>query len=329
MNFKQISYHFSKYKKYIFLYFFLTSFLIFLFFPYSHLGELLKSKIYESSNSTFLVDFKKIKPNIWPLGIAFENFYISHPSFKQITLGDFSLAPIWSQMLFFRTALGINFKNFYGSKTQITFISKTASIQKNKTVHEISLRSEKFDLAQALKDRVLFSELKCVISLNGVINQSPQPVAFEPYGNLTLKSQTPCLLKKLQLTTPIGPLILSTINLSSIFLKANWDNGSYHIETKMGEPKDEIYIKAKGILEASFVEQPQRSSSSLKTRSTLLKKRPWSSDIDIYVSPKAAEKFRIYLMFLNSYKSKTLTGDKYSFTLFSENLGRPPKLKAQ
>lgn len=118
--------------------------------------------------------------------------------------------------------------------------------------------------------------------------------------------------------TPMGPLTLPDLKLSTVELKGRLAAGRFIIETgTIGKPGDELYGTIKGNIGISIINQGGRFGQQIGA---------YNFEIDLKAKKSFQDRAALFLSFIDGYKTPTAEGAQFKFKVSATNPMMPPSI---
>lgn len=295
----------------------MTAVFFVVFFPYDDLGDWVAAKVSEMTQRQVYLQFEGMGFSLYPQpGIEFEKVYMESTFAPSLRIGALSMAPSIRGLLSFKPGVTILAQDFLKGNVHLSTRGgeKTAKGERKQI---LQLQLEKVLLGEVLK------LIEAPVDLNGAIKGESQftvdpNFSEQPDGKIDITVDR-FRLPPSSVATPIGPLNLPEITISSIRLQGRLISGELFVdELRLGDSKDELNGTVKGQLQVTLVKRgveiaPQFGRYDFK--------------IDLRTLPSLEKKAGLFLTFLDSYKKPQIAGSRYSVQISGTNFYNPPRIQ--
>lgn len=298
----------------IVLTFLMTLVFLFLLFPLSDLNDLISSQVSKLTGNTIFLQFEKMHINPLTTSISLEKIYIETPQISSLTSDVLDVSPSISALLAKKPGGKITAKGFLKGELEITMHPASSANGVDKSKIEV------------IANNISLKEARQVANINlpikGELSLTSQAVA-----DLTMTEQPELDLNitiiKFELASTsiplqdFGQLALPEIKLGKIELKGRLTNGKFLIENgKLGTNKDELYGEIKGDLSVTFQNVGGQIAPVIGA---------YNISLDIKATPTFKNKAKLFLSFLDGYKTDSGPVSNYKFKIFAAQMGMPPQ----
>ncbi len=298
----------------------LLSALIFSFvlFPFDDLGDLVTTQVAKLTGNQVYLQFDKMKMGLVPdPGLQLQNVYLESSGVAPLAASEITFMPSISALIAQKPAGKVTAKGFF--KGEVTASLQPAKKSDNGIErHKIELTAKNLNLAD-MKDL-----MNLPLTLKGKIDLSTQALA-----DLTLTEQPDMDLvlhiEKFELPTgnvqtPMGPLTLPEIKLTSVDLRGRLSAGRFNIEEgSLGKEGDELRGTVKGGVNLQLKLTPAGLTPIIGA---------YDFSIDLNVKKGLQDRATLFLSFLDSYKTPSADGARYAFKVSAINVFNPPNIGA-
>lgn len=289
----------------------------FLLFPFNDLSDLISGKVAEFSRNQLLVQFDNLRLGLFPAPeVEIENVAVDIGNMPTVNVQSLSVSPSPS-VLWSKTPNGsLSAKGLFRGDVEISVepgSKSDAGVQRSK----IAVKADKVSLQEIRELARLPVLLKGQVSLNSTA-QADLAFQEQPDVDLTL-SVDQFELPTSNVHTPMGPLTLPEIKLSTVTLKGKLSQGRFNIdEGVIGREGDELRGTVKGNI--GFQIQNQGGITPVIGA--------YSFDIDMTVKKNFQDKASLFLSFLDQHKTPMPDGAGYKFRISANNTMIPPNISA-
>ncbi len=301
-------------KKVVFIFLISTLFFGFVLLPINDLGRLASSKLSELTKGQVSIQFDNFGFSLLPLGIKFTGLSLETEHFPTFKSDQVILSPNILGLLTFNLGASIQAKGFMGGALTISTegAGKTPEGDKKQAV-KVSAKKLNLSLSK-IYSMPLEGEayLKANVTLDTKFKEQPK-------GDVTVYIEK-FVLPSASISSPMGPLTLPYLNLSKISMTGKLKDGQLQIyKTQIGDPQGELYGNIKGSLAIKFIR---------RGRSFIPVPGSYSFNVDLTVKDSLSKRARLFLSFVDQYKSRTQsgTGQRYALKISGVNFHAFPRI---
>lgn len=302
----------------IFLMFFSSLVFLFLLFPFDDLSDLISSQVAKISNNNIYVQFERLKMSLLPTpGVKMNQVYIESLSTPTLSAQELVITP---------SIAGLISQKPYGQVSARGFLRGELSLDVGKgTRSDSGVERQHLEVsAKKISLHDLRELANLPVLLNGQLNLHTSALADltfqeQPDMDLDLTIQQ-FELPSSNINTPMGPLTLPDLKLSSVELKGRLAGGRFIIETgTLGKPGDDVQGNIKGSMNLLL----QNSGGGFTHQIGA-----YSFDVDLKAKKSFQDRAALFLTFIDNFKSPTSEGAQYKFKLSANSMMVPPKIDA-
>lgn len=300
----------------IFLMIFSSFVFLFLLFPFDDLSDLISSLVSKVTNNGVYVQFEKLKMSLIPQpGVQMDQVYIESIRTPALSAQELIITPSIRGLIQQKPYGHISAKGLLKGDVDLQ-VGKGTRSDNGVERHRIEVSAKQV----ALHDLRELANLP--VLLKGQLNLQTTALA-----DLTFQEQPDVdidlTISKFELPpanveTPMGPLTLPDLKLSSVELKGRLAAGRFIIETgTIGKPGDELYGTIKGNIGFSIVNQGGGFGKQIGA---------YDFEIDLKAKRSFQDRAVLFLSFIDSYKTPTTEGAQYKFKVSATNPMMPPSI---
>lgn len=296
----------------------LISSLVFLFllFPFDDLSDLISSQVSKLSNNSVYLQFDRLKMSLFPQpGVKMDHVYIEALRTPALSASELIITPSVS---------GLIQQKPYGHVSAKGLLKGDVDVQLGK-----GSRSENGTERQRIEvsaKQVSLHDLRELanlpVLLKGQLNLETTALAdltFQEQPDVDLDMTISKFeLPPSNINTPMGPLTLPDLKLSTVELKGRLAAGRFIIETgTIGKPGDEVYGTIKGNIGLNILNRGGGFSHQIGA---------YNFEIDLKTKRGFQERAALFLSFIDGYKTPTSDGAQYKFKVSATNPMMPPTI---
>lgn len=282
-------------------------------FPLSDLSDLVSSQVSKLTNNQVFVQLDKIHIHPLTTSVSFDKVYVETPQISSLASDQVEISPSISALLAKKPGGTLTAKGFLKGDVEIS-MHPVSSAKGDKSKFEVS--ASKISLKEARQVANINLPIK------GELNLTSQAVA-----DLTMTDQPELdlnltILKFEMATTSVplgnfGQISLPEIKLGKVELKGRLANGKFSIENgKLGTNKDPFFGEITGNLDLNFQNINGQFIPIIGG---------YNLSIDLKATPDFKEKAKLFLSFLDGYRTDTAGVSNYKFKLYANQMGAPPQ----
>lgn len=288
-----------------------------LLFPFNDLSDLVSTKVAQFTQNQVFLQFEKMGLSFSPsAGLEFSNISVDTPALPTINAKEVVITPGLSSLITQKPAGTVSAKGLFHGNVEISMKPGTKTdtgVERQKieiTAKQLSLADLR-DLAQ------LPMVLKGKVDLTTVA-QADLSFQEQPEIDLNIKIDQ-FELPPSNVQTPMGPLTLPDLKLSSVTLKGRLVGGRLNIEEGIiGKENDEMRGSIKGGI-----------GLQLQNRGGLVPViGAYNFDVDLTVKKNFQDKAALLLTLLDQYKTPTADGARFALRVSAPGPNTPPNMSA-
>lgn len=295
---------------------FLVIMFIFLLFPFKDLGDLVSSKISETSHNQVNLNFDDMGINLLPApGVHFQQVHVELQNMPPLSIKELNISPSIGGLISQKPHGRLVANGFLKGNVEISVSSGKKS--------EKGLDRQNIDITA---DGISFQDLKQTmnlpVSIKGQLSLTSKALIDLTMGDQPEVNDLNLHVKNFELlpaTLDLGPFPLSIpgFKVTQLDLKGRFNDGRFYIDsTKIGQDKDEVSGSVSGNLNVSFQNGPQGPMPQFGSYEILL---------DLKVKKNFQDKAALFLLFIDNYKKALPDGFQYKVKLSGTQFGPPPK----
>lgn len=291
---------------------------IFVLFPFDDLSDLISSQVAKLSNNTVYVTFERLKMSLFPTpGVKMDQVFIESIRTPALSASELTITPSVSGMLAQKPYGHVSAKGFLKGNVDLS-MSKGQRSDNGVERQRIEVSAKKI----ALHDLRELANLP--VLLKGQLNLETTALAdltFQEQPDMDIDlTINQFELPPSNVNTPMGPLTLPDLKLSTVELKGRLAAGQFIIETgTIGKPGDELQGTIKG-----------KIGLTLNNRGGMFTHQVGAYDFSIDLKAKKSfqDRAALFLSFIDGFKTPTAEGSQYKFKVSATNPMMPPSIGA-
>lgn len=298
----------------IFLTVFMTIIFTIVFFPLGDFNDLISSQVSKLSGNKIFIQLEKMHINPLTTSISLEKVYLEAPQVSVLTADELKISPSISSLLTKKPGGTITAKGILKGEIEISMHPFDSSKSVDKSKFEILIN--KLSLKEATQVANLNLPIKGELNLTSTA-VSDLAMIEQPDVDISLT------ILKFELgstSVPLqdfGQITLPEIKLGKIDLKGRLSNGKLVIESgKLGTTNDEFYGDIKGDLALTFQNLNGQIIPLIGN---------YSLALDLKATSVFKDKAKLFLSFLDGYRSESGNLSAYRFKMVSSQPGMPPQ----
>jgi type II secretion system protein N len=282
------------------------------------LSDFISSQVAKVTNNSVYVQFEQLKMSLFPQpGVKMNQVYIESIRTPALSAQELVITPSISGLIQQKPYGNVSAKGFLKGDVDLSVGKGTRSdngIERQRievSAKKISLHDlrELANLPVLLKGQLnlettaladLSFQEQPDVEVNVVINQFELPPS--------------------NVNTPMGPLTLPDLKLSSVELKGRLAAGRFVIETgTIGKAGDELQGTIKGDIGITIVNRGGSFGQQIGA---------YNFSIDLKAKKSFQDRAALFLTFIDGYKTPTVDGAQYKFKVSASNPMMPPSIGA-
>ncbi|MGZ3743201.1 MAG: type II secretion system protein GspN [Pseudobdellovibrionaceae bacterium] len=295
-----------------------TGAFLLILFPMNDLGDLVSSQAARLSGNKLFLQFEELKMSLFPSpGVKFEQIFIETPGIPGVSAQEVLFTPSISGLIAQKPYGAVDAKGIFKGNVQINVKSGTRS--------DNGVERQKIEIsAQKLSLQDLREVARLPVMMKGNLN-------FETLALVDLTfTEQPDMDVKLNLnqfelppsniSTPMGPLTLPDLKLSSVELKGRLAGGKLIIENgQIGKDGDELRGNITGNMEVTLANGGGGFSPILGG---------YTFNVNLRAKRNFQDRAALFLSFIDAYKTATAEGAEYKFKISAASTLVPPSIGA-
>lgn len=291
---------------------------LFLLFPFNDLGDLVTGQVSRLTGNKIFLQFEELKMSALPgPGMKFEQVYLETPSLPGISAQEIKLAPSITGLIAQKPYGTIDASGLFKGDVQISVKSGTKSdngVERQK----IEINAQKLslqDLRQVASIPVMMKGRLDVTSTALVDFTFVEQPDVDVNLNISQFELPPS-----SVMTPMGPLTLPDLKLSSVEIKGRLAAGKLIIENgNIGREGDELRGTITGNMGLTLMNNNGNLNPIVGG---------YMFDIDLKAKRSFQDRANLFLTFIDTYKTATPDGGEYKFKISAANTMVPPSLSS-
>lgn len=290
----------------------------FMLFPFDDLSDLISSQVSRLSNNSVYVQFDKLKMSLFPQpGVKMDQVYIESIRTPAISATELVITPSVRGLIQQKPYGHVSAKGLLKGDVDLQ-VGKGSKTENGAERHKIEVSAKKISLHD------LREMANLPILLKGQLNLESTALAdltFQEQPDIEMNlSINQFELPPSNVNTPMGPLTLPDLKLSTVELKGRLAAGQFVIETgTIGKPGDELYGTIKGKIGLTIVNRGNSFGHQIGA---------YNIEVDLKTKRSFQERAALFLTFIDGYKTPTSEGSQYKFKVSASNPMMPPSIGA-
>lgn len=291
---------------------------VFLLFPFDDLSDLISSQVSKLTNNSVYLQFERMKLSLFPQpGMKMDRVYIESLRTPALTAQELVITP---------SVTGLIQQKPYGHVSAKGFLKGDVDLQVNKGPRsDNGIERQKIEVkAQKISLNDVRELANLPVLLKGQLNLETTALAdlsFQEQPEVELNMVINQFeLPPSNVNTPMGPLTLPDLKLSTVELRGRLSAGRFIIETgTIGRPGDELTGTIKGNIGITIQNQGGRFAQQIGA---------YNFDIDLKTKRSFQDRAALFLTFIDGFKTPTADGAQYKFKVSASNPMMPPSIGA-
>jgi type II secretion system protein N len=285
-------------------------------FPFDDLSDLISSQVSKVTNNSVYLQFDRLKMSLFPQpGMKLDNVFIEAARVPAITTSELVITPSISGLIQQKPFGHVSAKGFLKGDVDLQ-VSKGSRSDNGVERQKVELKVKKMSLHDLRELANLPVLLKGQLSLE---TTALADLSFQeqPEVELTLNINQ-FELPPSNVNTPMGPLTLPDLKISSVELKGRLAAGRFIIETgTIGKSSDELSGTIKGNIGLTINNNGGRFAPQVGA---------YNFDIDLKTKRTFQDRAALFLTFIDGFKTPLADGSQYKFKVSATNPMMPPQI---
>jgi len=306
----------SKFK--IFIMLLSTVVFLLVLFPMNDLGDLVSSQVAKLSGNKLFLQFEELKMSLLPTpGVKVEQVFVEAQGVPGVSAQEIRFTPSITGLIAQKPYGAVNAKGLFKGDVQIN-VKSGARTENGVERHKIEISAQKLSL-QDLRDVArLPVMMKGKLDMETValvdLSFSEQP---DVDVNMTISQFE---LPPSNVMTPMGPLTMPDLKLSTVELKGRLSAGKLIIENGLiGKEGDELRGNITGNMDLTMVNNGGAISPVMGG---------YSFNVNLRAKRNFQDRAALFLSFIDAYKTATPDGAEYKFKVSAASTMVPPNIGA-
>ncbi|HEY8269615.1 MAG TPA: type II secretion system protein GspN [Pseudobdellovibrionaceae bacterium] len=302
----------------IFVMLFSTIAFLLILFPMNDLGDLVSSQAARVSGNRLFLQFEELKMSLFPTpGMKFEQIFVETPGIPGVSAQEIRFTPSIGGLISKKPYGSVDAKGIFKGDVQINVKSGTRT--------ENGVERQKIEInAQKLSLQDLREVARLPVMMKGSLNLESSALVdltFTEQPDIDVKlNMNQFELPPSNISTPMGPLTLPDLKLSTVELKGRLVGGKLIIENgQIGKEGDELRGHITGNMEITLANAGGSLSPVLGG---------YTFNVNLRTKRNFQDRAALFLSFIDAYKTATPDGAEYKFKISAANTMVPPSLGA-
>ncbi|KYG64271.1 type II secretion system protein GspN [Bdellovibrio bacteriovorus] len=291
---------------------------LFMLFPFDDLSDLISSQVSRLTNNSVYLTFERLKMSVFPQpGVQMDQVYIESLRTPALSAQELVITPSVSGLIAQKPYGHVSAKGLLKGDVDLV-VGKGAKSDNGIERQKIEVKAQKVSLHD------LRELANLPILLKGQLNLETTALAdlsFQEQPDVEIDMTISKFeLPPSNVNTPMGPLTLPDLKLTSVELKGRLAAGRFVIETgTIGKPGDELYGTIKGNIGLNIVNRGGSFGQQIGA---------YNFEIDLRAKRSFQDRAALFLGFIDGYKTPTPEGAQYKFKISATNPMMPPSFGA-
>lgn len=291
---------------------------IFTLFPFDDLSDLISSQVSQLSNNSVYLQFDKLKMSLFPQpGVRMDQVYIESLRTPALSAQELTITPSIAGLIAQKPYGQVSAKGLLKGDIEIQ-VGKGTKTDTGLERHRVEVSAKKVSLHDIRELANLPVLLKGQLNLQ---TTALADLSFQEQPDVELDlSINKFELPPSNVNTPMGPLTLPDLKLTSVELKGRLSAGRFIVETgTIGKPGDDLYGSIKGDIALTINNRGGTFAPQVGA---------YNFEVDLRTKKSFQDRAALFLTFIDSYKTPTSEGGQYKFKLTATNPMMPPSIGA-
>ncbi|HEY1080207.1 MAG TPA: type II secretion system protein GspN [Bdellovibrio sp.] len=291
---------------------------VFMLFPFDDLSDLISSQVSKLSNNSVYLQFDKLKMSLFPQpGVQMNHVYIESLRTPALSAQELVITPSISGLIAQKPYGQVSAKGLLKGDVDIQ-VGKGSKTENGLERHRVEVTAKKVSLHDIRELANLPVLLKGQLNLQ---TTALADLSFQEQPDVELDlSISKFELPPSNVNTPMGPLTLPDLKLTTLELKGRLSAGRFIIETgTIGKPGDDLYGSIKGDIALTINNRGGSFAPQVGA---------YNFEVDLRTKKSFQDRAALFLTFIDGYKTPTSEGGQYKFKLTATNPMMPPSIGA-
>ncbi|NUN05018.1 MAG: type II secretion system protein GspN [Bdellovibrio sp.] len=291
---------------------------VFMLFPFDDLSDLISSQVSKLSNNSVYLQFDKLKMSLFPQpGVRMDQVYIESLRTPALSAQELIITPSISGLIAQKPYGQVSAKGLLKGDIDI-HVGKGTKTENGLERHRVEVSAKKVSLHDIRELANLPVLLKGQLNLQ---TTALADLSFQEQPDVELDlSISQFELPPSNVNTPMGPLTLPDLKLTTVELKGRLSAGRFIVETgTIGKPGDDLYGSIKGDIALTINNRGGTFAPQVGA---------YNFEVDLRTKKSFQDRAALFLTFIDSYKTPTSEGGQYKFKLTATNPMMPPSIGA-
>lgn len=291
---------------------------VFVLFPFNDLGDFVSTQVAKVTGNKLFLQFEELKMSIFPTpGMKFHQVYVEAAGFSGVSAQDIKFTPSIMGMISQKPYGTVNAHGLFKGDLQIS-VKSGARTDNGVERHKIEVTAQKLNL-QDLRE---FARLP--VMMKGKLDFDTTTLmdltlAEQPDMEVTL-SISQFELPPANVPTPMGPITMPDLKLSSVEIKGRLAAGKLIIESGViGKESDELRGTITGNIDITLTNVGGNVTPVVGG---------YDFRIDLRAKRNFQDRAALFLSFIDNYKTALPDGSQYRFRVTAANTMVPPTIGA-
>lgn len=291
---------------------------VFLLFPFNDLGDFVSSQVARVTGNKLFLQFEELKMSLIPTpGMKFHQVYVEASGFSGVSAQEIKITPSVMGMISQKPYGSVSAQGLFKGDVQIKVKSGSRS-DNGVERHKIEVTAQKLSL-QDLRD-----VFRLPVMMKGKLDfdtTSLVDLTFseQPDVDFTL-SISQFELPPANVPTPMGPITMPDLKLSSVEIKGRLAAGKLIIESGViGKETDELRGTITGNMDIALTNTGGNIFPVIGG---------YDFRLDLRAKRNFQERAALFLSFIDNYKTPLPDGSQYRFRVSAASTMVPPTIGA-
>ena len=275
---------------------------LFLLFPFDDLSDLVAVQVSKATKNQVFVQFDHMDIDLLPAGLHLENLSVETSQFPPLKTNEIKITPALSSLIYQKPAGSLSAKGILKGSMEISLSAASKSENGNER-SKITIDAQKLSLSE------LRELLSLPLPLRGQLDiksSATADLAFREQPDVEVDVKVDKFeIPPSNVNTPLGPLNLPELKISSVQMKGRLSAGRFQItQAVIGKATDEL----SGTIKGGISLQIQNFRGGIVPMGG-----SYAFDIDLTVKKSLEDRAKLFLSFIEQYKAADPQGSRYRF----------------
>jgi len=295
-----------------------TAVFLLILFPTNDLGDFVSSQVARVTNNKIFLQFEELKMSLFPTpGMKVEQVFVETQGLPSISAQEIRIAPAVSGLISQKPYGTVDAHGIFKGDVQIS-VKSGARTENGVERHKVEINAKKLSLQDLREVARLPVVMKGKLDLDSTalidLTFTEQP---DVDVNINISQFE---LPPSNVNTPMGPLTMPDLKLSSVDIKGRLAGGKLIIENgQIGKEGDEMRGTITGNLDLTLANTGGIINPVMGG---------YTFNVDLRMKRNFLDRASTFLILVDQFKTPTAEGAQYKFKISAANTMMPPSIGA-